>query len=150
LPRLKIYFIIWTVCWFILIAYVLWSNGAKAADPVPIAPEITAPLTCAFYSSQIKFIEPSKDLWDRPLGGTEPKQTFYGCMLKFWEVDELGKQLGGTYVFGLNPSSPSGGGTKIVTIPIQFQGRMIKATGFCVNGYGFGPTAVPVSYFVKK
>jgi len=26
---------------------------------------------------------------------------------------------------------------------------MVKANGFCVNGYGFGVSSVPVAYFVK-
>lgn len=149
MSRLKVYAIVWVAFWVVLIVGVLLAAGAGAVEPVPAAPELVAPPTCAFYANVVKFIEPSKDLWERPFGPAGTKEAFYGCMLSLWEVDELGNQLGGVTVFGLVPSAPGGGGTKLVTIPPQFTGKMVKANGFCVNGYGFGVTSVPVSYFVK-
>ena len=149
MSRLKVYCIIWVVFWSFLISFVLCASGAGAIEPISAAPEIVAPTTCAFYANVVKLIEPTKDLWERPFGPVGAKEAFFGCMRSLWEVDELGNQLGGTLVFGLTPSTPGGGGTKLVPIPPRFTGKMVKARAFCVNGYGFGVNSMPVAYFVK-
>lgn len=154
MSRLKIYCILWVLFWFSLIGYVLWVNGANAqtGDPVLSAPtmDATSPAILAFYSNKIRFTEPSKDIWERPLVGSDPKQKFYGCMLSLWEVDDAGTKIGGNILIALSPSSPQGGGVLLVTIPIQFEGKLIRANGYCANGYGFGPKSTIASYFVKK
>lgn len=147
--NLRLACFLWFVFWLSLIGFILCANVVFAAEPTPTAPQIVAPPTCAFYSNTITVIEPLKDSWERPLGPAGTKEAFYGCLISVWEVDELGNQLGGSTVIGLVPSAPGGGGTKVVPIPPQFMGKMIKANGFCANGYGFGPNSDFAYYFVK-
>lgn len=153
MPRLKLYLFLWIVFWFSIIGFVVWSNAAHA-QAAPEPPSIGTLGTCALYSNTIKMHEPTTATNGTPLVELPAGKRFYGCMIKIWEVDELGNPLANTSTIGVPPAggvggTGSGGGVQEIGIPVDFEGKLVRATGFCANAFGLGPESKPMSYFVK-
>ena len=135
------------LAWVSLILF-LGTQAAKA-NTVPESPGIGSLGTCAIYSNQIRFIEPSKDILLKPLSDLPPDKSFYGCTLNIWEIDELGNMIGSSVLIVKQASSPAGGGIVLVDVPIQFTGKLVRVSASCSNAYGSGPVSKTITYFVK-